>query len=228
MVCLAAESDPRVDDSCAGGSCSMKAAAPSVSRIPGSSAACAGISGIVSVTCSTSFMKRAMRLPPSETESSPPSRIPAKRDFLNANLLNIPCSIVPSDMKFTTRPVRCWPSRCTRPIRCSRTAGFQGRSRLIIVEAFWRLRPVPPASVERKTLMRHAAQLVARPGLKLDPKLGINAEQKGFAVFGGHRNQWRSPARWRTVSTNKEGCCGEMTRQRSGQRSTTAWSRSVT
>ena len=42
--------------------------------------------------------------------------------------------------------------RWTRPILCSSRAGFHGGSKLITAEADWRLRPTPPASVERKTM----------------------------------------------------------------------------
>lgn len=43
---------------------------------------------------------------------------------------------------------------CTRPMRCSSTAGFHGRSTLMTTLACCRLRPTPPASVERK--IRHS------------------------------------------------------------------------
>ena len=42
--------------------------------------------------------------------------------------------------------------RCTLPMRCSNRAGFQGGSKLMTADADWRLRPTPPASVDRKTM----------------------------------------------------------------------------
>ena len=57
---------------------------------------------------------------------------------------------------------------------------------------------------QKLDLAVHTAQLVAGPCLKLGPELGVDAEEKGFAVFGGHQSQQESPARLRTVSMNQE------------------------
>ena len=81
---------------------------------------------------------------------------------------------------------------------------------------------------QKLDLAVHAAQLVASPRLELGPELGVDAKEKGFAVFGGHQSQQESPVRLRTVSMNQEGWSGEMTTQRSGQRRMTARSPSVT
>ena len=96
-------------------------------RSAGTCSGCCGIdAGIEPVAFSTDSMNFFSRVPPMKTSSWPASNTPANIDFLNANSESIPSSIVPWAMKSTTRTGRCWPRRCTRPIRCSKTAGFHG------------------------------------------------------------------------------------------------------
>ena len=108
-------------------------------------------SPMLPVTLSTSFMKRLRREPPSEISPLPPSRIPADNERLNASTESMPSSMVPFATKLMTRTGRVWPMRWMRAIRCSRTAGFHGKSMFTSVEACCRLRPVLPASVDRNT-----------------------------------------------------------------------------
>ena len=62
----------------------------------------------------------------------------------------MPSSMVPWPTKLTTCTPRDWPMRCTRPMRCSSTAGFHGRSMFTTTDAACcRFRPTPPASVDR-------------------------------------------------------------------------------
>ena len=47
----------------------------------------------------------------------------------------MPSSMLPWPTKLTTCTPRDWPMRCTRPMRCSSTAGFHGRSMLTTTAA---------------------------------------------------------------------------------------------
>ncbi len=81
---------------------------------------------------------------------SPPSSTPANSDFLNASTDRMPSSMLPWPTKLTTCTPRDWPMRCTRPMRCSSTAGFHGMSMFTTTAAACcRFRPTPPASVDR-------------------------------------------------------------------------------
>jgi len=64
----------------------------------------------------------------------------------------------------TTCTVLRDPIRWTRARRCSRRAGFQGRSRLITTSAACRLRPRPPASVLTNTAGPGAAEIPQQSG----------------------------------------------------------------
>jgi len=122
---------------------SMDPASSVVTMFVASSAgANASPSPICPVTFSTSFMKRVSRDPPSRISPLPPSRIPADKERLNASTESMPSSIVPFDTKLMMRTGRTWPMRWMRAMRCSRTAGFHGRSMFTSVDACCRLSPV--------------------------------------------------------------------------------------
>ena len=96
---------------------------------------------------------RELGAPPKKNTSlSPPSSAPANSDFLNASNDRIPSSMVPCATKLMVCTCAFCPSRCTRPVHCSSTAGFHGKSMLMTVEAVCcKLRPTLPASLERNT-----------------------------------------------------------------------------
>lgn len=84
---------------------------------------------------------------------------PAESERLKASTESIPSSMVPLAMKLTicTRP-RTDPIPVNSPMRCSRSAGFHGRSMFTSVEACCRFSPAAPASVERKTRQSGSAR----------------------------------------------------------------------
>src|SRR3989338_1075055 len=84
-----------------------------------------------------------------------PSIEGSKRDDLNLRTACMRSSMLPREMRLMTLTGLPCPCRYTLPMRCSRTAGFHGRSRFTTIEALCKFKPTPPASVERK--MRHAA-----------------------------------------------------------------------
>src|SRR5262249_6491079 len=101
-------------------------------------------SGIAAVAASTVSMNFVSLVPPRNTSLSPPSRTPLNSDFLNDSTPSMPSSIDPLATKFTTR-TGCWcPRRCTRPIRCSSTAGVHGRIQVHHNVGVLQVQPTPP------------------------------------------------------------------------------------
>lgn len=80
-----------------------------------------------------------------------PSSAASASSCLAANVVRRLSSIVCSVTSTYTCTGRFWPMRWAREIRCSSTAGFQGKSTLMTVLAAWRFRSVAPALVVRKS-----------------------------------------------------------------------------
>ena len=87
------------------------------------------------------------------TSLAAPSKTLSKTSLLSLMPVRIRSSILHLLIRLMTLThCDCWPIRLTRPIRWLSLAGFQGSSKLMTLSAACRLRPVPPASVDRKTL----------------------------------------------------------------------------
>ena len=138
------------------------------------------------------------RLPPRNTSVSPPSSTPANSDFLNFSTDSIPSSIVPWATKLTTRTGCLWPSRCTRPIRCSSTAGFHGRSMFSTTEACCKFSPTPPASVDRNARQFGSSRKRSIRSLRFGRRnaaveqdvLPLPARRAGAAAARAFRSHW--------------------------------------
>mmetsp|Transcript_61616 Transcript_61616/g.146725 ORF Transcript_61616/g.146725 Transcript_61616/m.146725 type:complete len:209 (-) Transcript_61616:1917-2543(-) len=91
--------------------------------------------------CLSSTMEFSLNIPPSIAA-------PARSCFRVA-LARMSSSIVASHTSRSTRTSRVWPMRCARSCACLSTWGFQSLSKMITVSAAGRLRPRPPARVER-------------------------------------------------------------------------------
>jgi hypothetical protein len=80
------------------------------------------------------------------------------------------------------------------PIAHGISTRSRSRSALPLVVLFSRLRALPflhSLSEQVFDLAIHTAQLVRGPRFEFAPKLGIDAEKEGFAVFGRHDVQSR-------------------------------------
>ena len=107
-----------------------------------------GVSSMMHEMSSMNFLNLSLLM---NTESAPPSRTPSNMDVLKRSLAIMPSSMEFFETRFRICTGRSCPSLKIRAIRCSNTAGFQGRSRLMSVLATCRFSPVEPASVEMNT-----------------------------------------------------------------------------
>ena len=78
-------------------------------------------------------MNRVSRVPPRKPRLAA-VEMPADKERLNFSTDSMPSSIVPWATKLTTCTGCFWPSRWTRPMRCSSTAGFHGRSMFTTID----------------------------------------------------------------------------------------------
>mmetsp|Transcript_35919 Transcript_35919/g.116900 ORF Transcript_35919/g.116900 Transcript_35919/m.116900 type:complete len:361 (-) Transcript_35919:517-1599(-) len=164
--------------------------------------------GSYSKRARSSSRENLFSAPPPRPPPPPPPTLASAKSPLKTWRWNIFSSSVPAESSRQMVTSRVWPSRKTRPAACLSVAGFQSGSKRTSRLAEVRLKPVPPALVERRNAVSRECGALNRltsscrfsfgtlPSMRTEPRPSLDspASMRSSEDWNWQHTTTRSPA----------------------------------